>query len=587
MKRALRIIVPLLLILVVLASAVWYFLVYDRALTKEILLRSARYFEHSGNRELSTMLYDLAYSQSSQEDDVAIELAQMYLDIGNYTKAEYTLSQAIAANPSLDLYIALSNVYLMQDKLLDAVSLLDAVADPNIRQQLQDLRPAAPVMTPEPGFYTQYITVTAASESGTLYVSTDAEYPSVATDAYTGPITLDQGETVLYALTVGDNGLVSPILVYGYTIGGVVEQVEFQDPVIEETVRNLLSLTPREVIFSNQLWTIKEFTVPATVTSFEDLKYMTHLTHLTVEKGATGDLSVLTELSALEYLSLADYRLDGDDILTIGKLTGLKHLSLPDASLSTIAPLEGLTQLEYLDISGNTIRNIAVLGNMPNLRELHLNNNAINDLTVLSKLTALEILDVSYNSIQTLAPVQNLFATMTELYASHNQISSIQPVINLRRLNNLDLSYNKLTEVPNIGVLVELKALNLSNNEIADISGVESMLQLQNLKLAHNQITELPPFQKTCQLVYIDISHNQITLLDPLAELPMLNTVNVDYNAELESVEPLDSCPLLVRVNAYGTLVTEVTFLTEKGVIVNFDPTLALEQKDKDKKKDN
>ena len=585
MKRALRIIVPLLLVLIVLASAVWYFLVYDRALTKELLLRSARYFEHMGNQEMSTMLYDLAYSQSSHDDDVAIELSQMYLDIENYTKAEYTLSQAIAANPSVELYMALSKVYLMQDKLLDAVSLLDAVTDPEIRQQLLDLRPEAPVLTPDPGFYTQYITVTASADDGTLYLSTDADYPSLVNDAYTGPITLDLGETVLYALTVGDNGLVSPITVYGYTIGGVVEEVEFQDAVIEETVRTMLSLTPREIIFSNQLWAIKEFTVPATVTSFADLKHMTHLTHLTIEKGATGDLSVLTELTDLEYLSMAEHALNGDDILTISQLVNLKYLSLPKASLSTIAPMDGLTQLEYLDLSGNTIRNISVLANMKGLKELNIRNNAVTDLSALSNLTSLEKLDVSYNSISTLAPLKNLFGTLLELRASNNQISSIQPVTNLRRLKVLQLSNNKLTQVPDIGLLVELNELNLANNAITDISGLENMLQLQTLKLAHNQITELPAFQKTCQLVYIDISHNQVKLLDNLAGLPMLNTVNVDYNPELESVEPLDSCPLLVRVNAYGTLVTEVTFLTEKGVIVNFDPTLALEQKEKDKNK--
>ena len=52
-----------------------------------------------------------------------------------------------------------------------------------------------------------------------------------------------------------------------------------------------------------------------------------------------------------------------------------------------------------------------------------------------------------------------------------------------------------------------------------------------------------------------------------------LNDVMVDYNEKLKSLKPLDDCPILVTVNAYGTLVTEVTFLTEKGVLVNYDPT--------------
>ena len=582
MKRALRVIVPLLLTLVVLASIVWYFLVYDRAFTKEILLRSARYFENSGNQEISTMLYDLAYSQSSHDDDVAIELSQMYLDVGNYTKAEYTLSQAITANPSVELYMELSKVYLMQDKLMDAVSLLDAVTNEEIRHQLLSLRPEAPVLTPEPGFYTKYITVTATTPSGTLYINTNAEYPSVATDAYIGPITLDAGETVLYALTVGENGLVSPITVYGYTIGGVVEEVEFVDAAVEAKIREILSLTSREVVFSNQLWAIKEFSVPADAKSFEDLKYLTYLTDLTIEKGAEGDLSVLTKLDRLEHLSLSDYKLDGDDIITISQLTGLKYLSASNASLSTITPLENLTKLEYLDISNNSIRNISVIANMPNMQELYANNNVISDLSAVGSLKSLTKLNVSYNSIKTLEPLHTLSASLTELHASHNQLTTIKGITNLLKLNVLNLSNNRINDISNIGMLTDLIELDLSNNAVTDITGVENMLQLQNLMLAHNQIAELPAFQKTSRLVSIDISHNQVKLLDPLAGLPILNNVNVDYNPELESLEPLDSCPLLVRVNAYGTLVTEVTFLTEKGVIVNFDPTLV--KKDENKK---
>ena len=44
----------------------------------------------------------------------------------------------------------------------------------------------------------------------------------------------------------------------------------------------------------------------------------------------------------------------------------------------------------------------------------------------------------------------------------------------------------------------------------------------------------------------------------------------------MEDLLPLDSCPVLVRVNAFGTKVTEVSFLTAKSIIVNFDPTLVV-----------
>ena len=112
MKKVLRVIVPLLLAITIIACAAWYFLVYDQAFTKELLLSQARKFEASGHYQISAFIYDIAYYQSNEEDAVAIELAQQYLDMGNHTKAEYTLTNAIIANPSAELYAALCKVFV-------------------------------------------------------------------------------------------------------------------------------------------------------------------------------------------------------------------------------------------------------------------------------------------------------------------------------------------------------------------------------------------------------------------------------------------------------------------------------------------
>ena len=82
MKRFFRIMVPLILLIAVLLSLCWYFLVYDQAFTKELLLRQARYYESNNKHKYATWLYDLAYYQSSQDDDVAIELADQYRKAG-------------------------------------------------------------------------------------------------------------------------------------------------------------------------------------------------------------------------------------------------------------------------------------------------------------------------------------------------------------------------------------------------------------------------------------------------------------------------------------------------------------------------
>ena len=573
MKKALRIIVPLVLAVAIIACAAWYFLVYDRAFTKEVLLSQARKFEASGHYKISAFIYDIAYYQSSQDDAVAIELAQQYLDMDNYTKAEYTLTNAIRTNPSAELYATLSRVFVEQDKLLDAVNLLNGVSDDAISKELDALRPKAPELTPEPGFYSQYITVAAKSNGAALYVSTDADYPSVKKDAYTEALQLTTGETVIYALAVNELGLVSPLTVGGYTIQGVVELVSFADPAMEAAIRATVGATETEAIYTDRLWPVTEFTVPADAKSYEDLKFLPKLTKLTVEKDSEGDLAVLDELELLQQLDLNGIRLSEDDLNRVAAHTGLTHLSLAGCSLSGIQSLASLSNLVYLDLSGNTLRNIGILAGMPGLQQLNLANNVVNDLAPLSGLAKLESLDISYNAVASLAPLKNLQSLKT-LLASNNQIASVSELNGVTALEILDLSHNNIADISSLRSLSSLNELNASNNALVSMDGLQMLTHLRILNLSYNQITELPAFQKSCELVNIDMSHNLLLDVEALANLPWLNTVNVDYNEEIEDLKPLDTCLVLVRVNAFGTKVTEVSFLTAKSIIVNFDPTL-------------
>ena len=571
MKKALKVIIPLLLSVAVICSMAWYFLVYDRDFTKDLLLWSARTLEQEGKHELAAWVYNITYEQASFEDDIAIELANQYKTIGNYTKAEYTISEAIASKPTTDLYIALCNLYVQQDKLLDAIKLLDTVSSPEIKAELEAMRPTAPVLSPEAGFYSQYITVEANADGATLFVNTNGEYPTTEKDLYTAPISLPQGETVLYALAVSDNGLVSPLTISGYTIGGVIEKVTFSDPAMETAMRLAIGADENDVIFTNALWNVKSFTIPAEAQTYSDLAYLPYLESLEIPDAANGELVHLKSLSQLTDLHVENGSLSEDELSAIGQLTGLKRLTLSNCGISSIASLSHMNQLQYLDLSQNTIRNLSVIGDMQELEELYLNNNVVTDLTSLSSLTKLRMLDVSYNSLKSVDPIRSITA-LTYLNFAHNEVSDIRMLTSLVALIELNASYNALTDVTAISSCTALEVLNISNNTVADISGLNTLIKINNLDFSYNQVKKLPVFDKSCPLVYIDGSYNQIEDLKSLSSLKNLNVVLMDFNEKLASLEPLDSCPRLVKVNAYGTKVSEVRFLTDKSIIVNYNP---------------
>ncbi len=578
MKRAIRIIIPILLAIAIVLCLAWYLFSYDREFTRDMLLHSARYFESKGNHETSSWFYNLAYKQAGNNDQVAIELAQQHKQAGNYTKAEYVLNQAIAEGASEDLYIALCKTYIEQDKILDAVKLLDTVCreDSTVPQSVKDAliarRPSVPTATPDPGFFSQYISVTLRADNGTLYANAQGEYPSIESNLYTQPILLAAGENVIYAVAVTEEGLVSPIGLFGYTVGGVIEEVVFEDPSIETSVRELLNVSEDTVLLTNDLWEIIEFTVPEGAKSFGDLKYMKDLEKLTITSGVSGQLSNISSLAKLEELQITNTPVSSEELAIIGSLSNLKKLTLSGCGLSTTAGLKTTKDLTHLDLSNNTIRNIDALSAMKNLKEVNLKQNALSDLSALASCSSLTSLNVSGNSLTTIAPVCSI-TTLTKLNADNNSISQFGNISQLTALTELTLSYNQLTDVSPIASVTSLKTLDVSNNAITDVKMLASLTKLMHFNFSYNQVIDLPVWDKSCALVTIDGSHNLITSLSALAGLKNLNSVYMDYNAEISSVSELADCHVLILVSVYGTKVKEIKMLTDQSIIVHYNPT--------------
>ncbi len=572
MKKAIRVLVTLILVIAIIGSAAWYLLVYDRDFTRDMLLYQARSFEAAGNHKLAAIFYDITYDFADNSEEIAIELAMQYKAAGNYTKAEATLSRAIADGGGTKLYIALCKTYVEQDKLLDAVRMLDNITAPTIREAIDAMRPETPVVDRQPDFYNQYIDVTVTAPTGKLYVTADGVYPSTETSAYQHPITLGNGETTIYALAVDDNGLVSKLGIFGYTVGGVVEVVTFTDPAFEAAIREILGVDEDDVIYTDHLWEITDFEMPDDTEDYTDLKYLTNLKSLTLDYAAEDQLNYLSYLTKLESLSITDSTPTESELSTIAALPSLRRLSLIGCNLSTISPLAKATQLEYLDLTDNAIRNIAPLSSMTGLQELYLSTNALTNLAELSGLTSLQVLDVSYNSLTDIGPIAAL-SNLNRLYINNNSLGNIAATGGMANLRILNAADNAITDINPLSGCTQLSELNISNNLVEDISALSQMQLLENLNFAYNAVTKLPDFHEDYALVTIDGSHNQLASLASLAGMEALNVVLMDYNEDIKDANILKSCHNLVRVSVFGTKVTDVSALTEQSVIVNFDPT--------------
>lgn len=572
MKKIMRFLVPILLAAVIVASIGWYLFVYDRNFTRDFLLEQARFQDTYGNARLSSWFYDTAFEFSGRDENVAIELANQYIADGNYTKAEYTLTNAINAGGTVELYTALCKTYVEQDKLLDAVNMLANISNPKLKTHLDAMRPNPPTANYAPGFYSQYIDVSLASSGDYIYYSTNGEYPSTADGAFSEPISLSAGETNIYAISVSQEGLVSPLNVISYTITGVIEPVTFVDEAIEDAVREIIGANQAEILYSNMLWGITEFTVPESSATLQDLVHMPNLLKLTIHGNKLDSLSPIASLSRLETLEITGCRFPSDDLSYLTGLIALSRLTLSDCGLSTIDALSGAHALTYLDLSRNGgIRKLDALSDMTTLQELNLQHNAVTGLAALSSLDKLHTLDLSFNAITNLSPIASC-VQLTKLNVDNNRLTNLNGIEKLTLLVDLSADYNNIKEINAVTGCREIVNLSVAGNDIADISMLGGLLKMEVLDFSYNKCTALPIWEKGCALRTIDGSYNALGSIDGLKNLEQIANVFMDYN-KLTSVNALADCYHLVQVNVYGNEIDDVSKLTAHDIIVNYDPT--------------
>ena len=552
MKRALKIILPVFLIVAILIASAWYFLFYRPEATTNFLLQQAETMRQQERYDRAIKYYNWAWKLSPNDSDIPLLLADTYIDSGNFTKAEYVLLQAISAHPSsVELYVVLCQTYVAQDKLLDAVQMLDRVADPSVKLALDSMRPAPPVVTPESGYYTDYVTLQADGGNSSVYLSIDGNYPTMSKNQFKDGITLPGGESTVIAISVNEQtGLVSHVALYGYTIGGVVEPVTLKDAALDSAVRSILEKSSDHVLMSNELWDITELTLeqPGTLS---ELSHFTGLRSLTVQNVSGLDFSILSKLPNLQYLDLSGCTISSNSLQAIGGLTMLKTLKLSGCALTSVDGLSQLTALEELDLSNNIINNIGVLSLMLDLKTINLANNPITSIAGLSTCKQLEQLDISncdVSSLSSLADKDNLHS----LLAPNNKIASLE-----------ELSRCTL-----------LEELNVQSNLISDISVLSRLSKLRIFMADNNQITAIPMFDaETSTLQQFSIDYNQVQDLSGLSGLSQLNYVNADYNA-ITDLKPLAECFNLVQLNVWDNpvLPEDVKLLQDYGVIVNYNP---------------
>ncbi len=298
--------------------------------------------------------------------------------------------------------------------------------------------------------------------------------------------------------------------------------VTFADAVLENEVREALSLEPQDALSCEQV---------------------AQLTALDASgAGARRSVSGSPEWNDPQHLF--------HDLSGIQNLTGLTDLALRNRGLSDISPLAGLTGLINLNLHTNWITDISPLRGMTKLVRLRIAENPLTDISALSELTELRVL---------------------RMHRHGDFIGGQNPRSHMGATGIL--FSNAVTDISPLAKLTKLVDLNIHTQDISDLTPLSGLTSLIELRLAANSFTDLSPLRSLTSLQYLELTGNDITDISPLSGLTNLMQLDLRFNPELSDIQALFENPGIgagdiVELRHTSVSCTDQARLAEKGVEV-------------------
>lgn len=309
------------------------------------------------------------------------------------------------------------------------------------------------------------------------------------------------------------------------------------------------------------------------ITDVYHISNLINLTHLFISENPIEDVSVLKNLKNLEELALTtqnkyEYEFlanmnklkkvdlgnysknkayiggDGRDLSALSKLTSLEYLSLAGCGIKKIEALGNLSNLKKLDLSYNNVigEELEIINKISNLEILNLENNSINEaLPDFTNLKKLKSLNLSYNPRIENVESSSFTQTLEVLLMKGVRLSSFSDIASMSSLKHLDLENNYLTEVT-LGQMTNLEYLNLGKNKIKKLPDIYKLPNIKVLIFNNNPIEDISELNNvgSISLILMDLSNCRIKDASPFAKMKTLQYLDVSNNNEMVNMSAFD-----------------------------------------------
>ena len=327
------------------------------------------------------------------------------------------------------------------------------------------------------------------------------------------------------------------------------------------------------------------------ITKIEGVENLTNLETLNLENNNIEDITPLSANAKLMTLNLkTNPQIDGNrsnytgeklealnkigeildrggtinlDVDKLGLFTNYKVLDLSSQGLTSLEPLEGLTELTYLNLNNNNLtledqQSRDILAAMESLGELNVSNNKISNLSCINELKNLTKLSASGNSNTfKLKDIENIISNLTILRISETTLNTINEC-NIEKVTKLYLNNSNITKLPDLSKFTKLVTLDIRGNPIKNFEEVEKIQSLSILFISSlNLHGRMIDFSQLTNLTNLDLSNNTLWSEDLENLKALKNNTNLTINLRNNSI--IDATALLelnpnTKINLTGNI---------------------------------
>lgn len=509
-------------------------------LTFDDRLKEAQRLYEEGRFSESLEGYLAVMEQAGKNMEARLGAAQCQVALGLEDAAVKNLLLAQKINPE-EKRVYTDLAALAQEQESEAlIREVIALAEAYQVDSFLELLPDPPVFSQEPGVKEELISLEISSpipEARVYYSWTNLQQNiSVETEWYEQPLRLMNGVNTVSAYIISD-GMPSKTVTATYEIQRTEEEVTFQDPAFENTVRA----------------TIDKLSGPITNLDCEQL------TSLSFSHSDLYDWKIHSLEDLHLFPSLEEITLSGIDSLTdfspLAYCPKLTTLTIENANLTDISFVQYVPGLQSVSIWGNPpILDLSPLENLQNLKTVSFCYVGLQDIQPLTKISSLEEIGLNTCDVKNISELVHCAGEITTLVISGNPITDAEDVIRaMPALQYLAIDDTNISDYRVLKELAELRNLSIDGIRGIDFSAISELEKLQYFSVSYFKAS----YQNDGYL-FLDTQADytaiqDLSFLDNMQNLTSLMLSNVQSTQQLEHLYGLQNLRYLTFWNSSTT----------------------------------